>query len=50
MTGASLVGVLFVVTLSAAPGQIWSPYYRINKYDADGELDVNVNGIPHQAL
>jgi len=31
--------------------EIWSPYYRINTYRAgNGELYVNVNGIPHQAL
>jgi SAM-dependent methyltransferase len=33
------------------PREIWSPYYRINTYRAaNGELYVNVNGIPHQAL
>jgi SAM-dependent methyltransferase len=33
------------------PNEIWSPYYRINTYrGANGELYVNVNGIPHQAL
>ena len=31
--------------------EIWSPYYRINTYrGGNGELYVNVNGIPHQAL
>ena len=50
VTGASLAGVLLVVTLSAAPGQTWSPYYRIDEYDADGARAVNVNGIPHQSL
>ena len=32
-------------------GDIWSPYYRITTYrDAAGEMVINVNGIPHQAL
>jgi SAM-dependent methyltransferase len=48
----SLVALLAVIWLArAAPGQIWSPYYRIDTFVAgNGELYVNVNGIPHQAL
>jgi SAM-dependent methyltransferase len=48
---AALGFVLLFVWNSATPGEIWSPYYRINTYIAqNGELYVNVNGIPHQAL
>ena len=44
--------VLLLLTFSEAnASEIWSPYYRINTYRAaNGELYVNVNGIPHQAL
>ncbi len=36
---------------AGSANEIWSPYYRINTYIAqNGELYVNVNGIPHQAL
>src|SRR4029077_18489477 len=32
-------------------GDIWSPYYRITTYiDQNNVMEVNVNGIPHQAL
>lgn len=31
--------------------ETWSPYYRIDTYPlANGELNINVNGIPHQVL
>jgi SAM-dependent methyltransferase len=44
--------VLLVLSYTEINGnEIWSPYYRINTYRAgNGELYVNVNGIPHQAL
>jgi len=48
---AALGLVLFITASAATPDEIWSPYYRINTYRAaNGELYVNVNGIPHQAL
>ena len=48
---AVLALVVFVVAASATAGEIWSPYYRINTFRvSNGELYVNVNGIPHQAL
>ena len=50
VTAGSLVGVLLVVSASAAPGQTWSPYYRIDEYDAGGVKAIDVNGIPHQAM
>jgi SAM-dependent methyltransferase len=44
--------VLVMLTFSeTSANEIWSPYYRINTYRfANGELSINVNGIPHQAL
>ena len=49
--GAAMLAVLYSVTLAAGTGDIWSPYYRIstNRW-SDGTLNINVNGIPHQAL
>jgi hypothetical protein len=48
---AALAFVLWIAFQSSTGGEIWSPYYRINTYIAgNGELYVNVNGIPHQAL
>ena len=49
--GAAMLGVVYAVAIQAGSGDIWSPYYRITTYRlADGTLNVNVNGIPHQAL
>ena len=48
-SGAALLAVVWLA--GAAPNQIWSPYYRIDTYlGGNGQLYVNVNGIPHQAL
>jgi SAM-dependent methyltransferase len=48
---AALAVVLVLTWNESTPGEIWSPYYRINTYVAGNEeLYVNVNGIPHQAL
>jgi hypothetical protein len=49
---AALALVLWIAYASSTgSNEIWSPYYRINTYTAgNGELYVNVNGIPHQAL
>jgi SAM-dependent methyltransferase len=50
-SSAALGLVLFIIASAATPGEIWSPYYRINTYRySNGELSINVNGIPHQAL
>lgn len=50
----AVVALAFVLFLSYGKGgsnEIWSPYYRINTYaGGNGEMYVNVNGIPHQAL
>ncbi len=50
VTAASLVGVLLVIAIAAAPNQTWSPYYRIDEYDSGGVKTINVNGIPHQSM
>ena len=48
--GAMLV-ILVLAANHASTDETWSPYYRINTYRVgNGELYVNVNGIPHQAL
>jgi SAM-dependent methyltransferase len=47
----ALAFVLFLVFNEGGANEIWSPYYRINTYTGgNGEMYVNVNGIPHQAL
>src|SRR6185503_5620922 len=47
----ALVVMLLLTFSESNANEIWSPYYRINTYRAgNGELYVNVNGIPHQAL
>lgn len=46
---AVLVVVLAVESFSA--GQSWSPYYKVTakpNADLDGNLQVDVNGVPHQ--
>jgi SAM-dependent methyltransferase len=48
---AALAFVIVLAINDASPGETWSAYYRINTYrGGNGELYVNVNGIPHQAL
>jgi hypothetical protein len=48
---AALMLILVLASNDTSVGETWSPYYRINTYKAgNGELYVNVNGIPHQAL
>ena len=48
---AALAVVIFLAANDVGRGEIWSAYYRINTYTAgNGEMYVNVNGIPHQAL
>ncbi len=50
----AVIAMLVVVVLvygNESPGEKWSAYYRINTYTGgNGEMYVNVNGIPHQAL
>ena len=48
----SLLALILVIWLArTGADEIWSAYYRIDTYTGgNGELYVNVNGIPHQAL
>ena len=47
----AMTAVLFFAAKEVNPGEQWSSYYRINTYAAaNGEIQINVNGIPHQAL
>jgi SAM-dependent methyltransferase len=51
LAAAALGFVLVTAWYEGGANEIWSPYYRINTYrGGNGELYVNVNGIPHQAL
>jgi hypothetical protein len=50
ITGATFIATLIVVFVAIKPGQFWSPYYRIDTYDAGGIEAIDVNGIPHQAM
>ena len=51
LAAAALAFVIFLGYNEAGPTEIWSPYYRINTYTGgNGDMYVNVNGIPHQAL
>jgi hypothetical protein len=54
VTVAALLAVLYGVSnpreQRVGGEEIWSPYYRIDTYMAGGQLNINVNGIPHQAL
>jgi SAM-dependent methyltransferase len=46
-----LAALALVIWLArSATGEIWSPYYRIDTFVIGGQMYVNVNGIPHQAL
>jgi hypothetical protein len=50
VTAASLVAVIVVIVSTVVPGRSWSPYYRIDEYDAGGVKAIDVNGIPHQGM
>jgi hypothetical protein len=51
LAATALALVLLLVYNEGGANEIWSPYYRINTYTGgNGEMYVNVNGIPHQAL
>lgn len=51
VTAVAIGAVLAVVMAQTNPADIWSPYYRITTFnDTAGQLNINVNGIPHQAL
>lgn len=50
VTGTTFALTLLVIAGMARPAQVWSPYYRIDRYTFDGIEELDVNGIPHQAL
>jgi SAM-dependent methyltransferase len=51
VSALAMIAVLELALGATASGDVWSPYYRISTYVvADGNLTINVNGIPHQAL
>ena len=50
VTAGSLAGVLAMVFMTTPTNQSWSPYYRIEEYDAGGIGAISVNGIPHQGM
>jgi hypothetical protein len=50
VTAFSLATVVVLVALVTPAGQSWSPYYRIDHYNANGIGAINVNGIFHQAM
>lgn len=50
LSGAAMLAVLVLSFNASRGGDLWSPYYRIDTYTAGGRLNINVNGIPHQAL
>jgi hypothetical protein len=52
VTFVSLLAILWGVSAPReTTREIWSPYYRINTFmGGDGKQNINVNGIPHQAL
>ena len=45
VSAAALVATLVVAGSSS---DIWSPYQRLTVFEADGDIIVNANGIPHQ--
>ena len=46
-----MVGVVYAAATYGAPGEVWSPYYRIYVQQVDGsDARIFVNGIPHQAM
>ena len=50
ITAATFGATIAIIALTARPGQIWSPYYRIDTYDSGGIEAIDVNGIPHQGM
>ena len=53
VNAAALAAVLVLVVgqAQARPGEVWSPYYRINEFKvSSGLVHITVDGIPHQAL
>jgi hypothetical protein len=51
LASLAVLGVLLAL-VSAAPRDIWSPYYRVTVAapDAAGQVAIRVNGRPHQTM
>ena len=46
-----MVGIVYAAAAYGHPGEVWSPYYRINVQPVPGfDTSIFVNGIPHQAM
>jgi hypothetical protein len=55
ISGIAVVSVLYLALLQQSWGATWSPYYRINLYDATDAsgakvIGLAVDGIPHQGI
>ena len=51
LEAAAMALVLWLSFAQSTSGDLWSPYYRLTTYtDDQGLLNINVDGIPHQAL
>jgi hypothetical protein len=50
--GALAALAVLTVAVSAAPRDVWSPYYRVTvaEANANGEVAIRVNGRPHQTM
>jgi len=48
---AIMLGIVLAAATYVHPGEVWSPYYRINVQPVPGfDTSIFVNGIPHQAM
>jgi hypothetical protein len=50
ISGIAMLSVVYLAALQTSLGATWSPYYRVNTYDAKGALGISVDGIPHQVI
>lgn len=44
------IALIAAVLWASSGGAVWSPYYRVDAFQAEGSIAVNVNGIPHQNI
>jgi hypothetical protein len=51
LAALAVLGVLMAL-VSAAPRDVWSPYYRVTvaPANAEGQIAIRVNGRPHQTM
>jgi len=50
ISGIAMLSVVYLASVQTGLGATWSPYYRVNTYEAGGALAISVDGIPHQAI